>query len=204
MKDMWNTRFAEKAFVYGKAPNKFLERNLSVFEPHSRVLFAAEGEGRNAVFALKNGIDAVAYDFSVEGKKKAMQLADESLVQLEYHIGNLMDIDFPEKSFDGLVLIYAHFPPPIRKKIHQKLQSLLKSGGVLLLEGFSKNHLEVSKYNANTSGPQNIEMLFTVEMLKQDFNELNFSLALEEQDVLDESLYHQGKSSLIRMIGNKK
>jgi len=204
MKDMWNSRYAQTDFVYGKAPNRFFETHIDVFSPQSKILFAAEGEGRNAVYAMKKGMQAVAFDFSVEAKKKAMLLAEENRVYLNYHIGNLLEIDFPEESFDGLVLIFAHFPPPIRKKIHQKLQSLLKPGGVLLLEGFSKNHLEVSKYNTNTSGPQNIEMLFTVEMIKQDFNELDFSLALEELNEMDESQYHQGKSSLIRMIGTKK
>lgn len=200
---MWNSRFAEKEFIYGKTPNKFFEAHINNFRPESKVLFAAEGEGRNAVFALKKNLQAVAFDFSIEAKNKAMLLAEENLVKLEYHIGNLMEINFPKESFDGLVLIYAHFPPPIRKKIHRKLQSLLKPEGVLILEGFSKKHLEVSKNNKKTSGPQNIEMLFTIEILKEDFNELDFSLALEEVDILDESPYHEGKSSLIRMIGKK-
>lgn len=201
---MWNSRYAEKEYVYGKEPNQFFKSHLDEFEPNSNVLFAAEGEGRNAVFALKNGLKAIAFDFSVEAKKKAMQLAEENLVQLEYHIGNLLDINFPEESFDGLVLIYAHFPPPIRKKIHQKLQTLLKSGGKLILEGFSKNHLEVSKNNERTSGPQNIEMLFTTDIIKNDFNEIEFSLEVEEIVELVESKHHEGKSSLIRMIGVKK
>jgi hypothetical protein len=35
------------------------------------ILFAAEGEGRNAVHAAKNGFTVTAFVISVEGKKKA-------------------------------------------------------------------------------------------------------------------------------------
>lgn len=203
MKDMWNSRFAEKEYIYGKEPNQFFKSHMDVFQPGSKVLFAAEGEGRNAVFALINGLNAVACDFSEEAKKKALQLAEENLVQLEYYVGDLIDIDFPEESFDGLVLIYAHFPPQNRSKIHQKLQSLLKPGGKLILEGFSKNHLEVSKNNERSSGPRNIEMLFTTDIIKSDFNEMKFLLETEEIVELEESQYHEGKSSIIRMLGAK-
>lgn len=200
---MWNSRYAGQEFVYGKTPNKFLESHIDVFKPNSQILFAAEGEGRNAVFALKKGMKAVAVDYSEKAKNKALKLAAENLVQLDYHIGDLLEMDFPEEYFDGIVLIYAHFPSQVRKKIHQKLQKLLKPNAILLLESFSKNHLEVSKNNLRTSGPQNIDMLYTVDLLKEDFNEVDFSLALEESDVLAEGAYHEGNSSLIRMIGTK-
>lgn len=204
MKEMWNSRYAEPEYVYGKEPNRFFESNIGVFKPNSKILFASEGEGRNAVFALKQGLQAIAVDFSEEAKKKAISLANDNQVNLEYYVSNLLEVEFSENSFDGVVLIFAHFPPQIRQQIHRKLQSFLKPGGILVLEAFSKNHLEVSKNNERTSGPQNLEMLFTVEMLKEDFNELNFSLAIEEIEILNESLYHEGKSSLIRMIGTKK
>lgn len=204
MKDRWNIRYAEPEFVYGKAPNRFFESNIDAFKPNSKVFFAAEGEGRNAVFALRKGLHAVAVDFSEEAKNKALKLAEENHVRLEYHVGDLLEINFPKESFDGLVLIYAHMPSAIRQKIHRKLQSLLKPGGVLVLEGFSRNHPEVSKNNHRTSGPQNIEMLFSVNLLKEDFDEIRFSLAVEEIDELNESPYHEGKSSLTRMIGTKK
>jgi len=204
MKDMWNSRYAESEFVYGKAPNRFFELNIDIFRPASKLFFAAEGEGRNAVFALKKGMQVVAVDFSEEARKKALKLAKQNFVELEYQVGDLLEVDFPKESFDGLVLIYAHVPPPIRQKIHRKLQSLMKPGGMLILEGFSKKHLEVSKNNDRTSGPQDIEILFSLDLLKEDFNEIEFSLAVEEIDELDESKYHKGKSSLIRMIGTKK
>jgi len=204
MKEMWNNRYAEPEFVYGKAPNKFVLNNLDKINKQSNILFAAEGEGRNAVFAASKGHKVSAIDYSVEAKKKAIKLALEFDVKLDYQVGNLLETEYPKASFDALVLVFAHFPPQFRQMIHRKLQSYLKPGGILLLESFSKNHLEVSKNNEKTSGPQNLELLYTLELLKDDFNELNFSVATEEIETLDEGPYHQGKSSLIRLIGEKK
>jgi 2-polyprenyl-3-methyl-5-hydroxy-6-metoxy-1,4-benzoquinol methylase len=204
MKEMWNNRYAEANFVYGKAPNKFVYNNLQLINSPAKILFAAEGEGRNAVFAASKGHTVSAVDFSEEAKKKAALLANEFDVSLEYQVGNLLEIDYPEKSFDAVVLVFAHFPPQFRQLIHRKLQTYLKAEGVLLLQCFSKNHLEVSKNNTTPSGPQNIELLYSLDLLKEDFNELAFSLATEEIETLDEGPYHQGKASVIKIIGAKK
>lgn len=200
---MWNNRYAEPDFVYGKSPNKFVLKHLDKIQRSSNILFAAEGEGRNAVYAASKGYRVSAIDYSEEAKKKALKLAQEFDVPLDYQVGNLLDIHYPKDSFDAIVLVFAHFPPQFRQLIHRKLQSYLKPGGILLLESFSKNHLEVSKNNEQTSGPQKRELLYSLEILRDDFNELSFSLATEEIDMLDEGPYHQGKSSLIRLIGLK-
>ena len=75
------------------------------------------------------------------------------------------DILFDENSFDLIALIYAHTNQ--RQYNHQKLLKSLKLGGILLVEGFSKNQI-----NNTTGGPRNIEMLFSKEKLLDDFNTL--------------------------------
>jgi hypothetical protein len=55
MKEFWNQRYAEAAFAYGSEPNAFFAEQLSKLEP-GKLLLPAEGEGRNAVFAAKNGM----------------------------------------------------------------------------------------------------------------------------------------------------
>ena len=53
----WNDRFREKEFAYGTQPNTFLKEQIQKLVPGT-ILFGAEGEGRNAVYAAKLGWDA--------------------------------------------------------------------------------------------------------------------------------------------------
>ena len=52
----WNERYAVTDYIYGKAPNEFFVEQLSTLTP-GRILLPAEGEGRNAVYAAKQGWD---------------------------------------------------------------------------------------------------------------------------------------------------
>lgn len=141
MKQFWNERYAEKEFAYGKEPNQFLKENLHQL-PKGKVLFVAEGEGRNAVFAAQNGYEVVAFDYSESAKSKALTLAKEQNVQLDYLVSDVMDLSFEPESFDAIVFIFAHFPAVIRKQAHQKLVSFLKPDGKVLFEAFEKNQLQ--------------------------------------------------------------
>lgn len=69
MNDFWNERFAAKEYVYGTDPNSFYKEQLLLLETGS-VLFPAEGEGRNAVYAAKLGWDVTAFDSSTEGNAR--------------------------------------------------------------------------------------------------------------------------------------
>jgi len=67
-----------------------------------RILFPAEGEGRNAVFAAHLGGDVFAFDISVEGKKKAKKLALINGVLIDYQVEDLEKADYLTDYFDAL------------------------------------------------------------------------------------------------------
>ena len=73
MKEFWNERYRQNEFAYGEEPNEFLKEQLAKLQPGS-ILFPAEGEGRNAVYAAQSGWQVSAFDISEEGKKKAERL----------------------------------------------------------------------------------------------------------------------------------
>ena len=118
---MWNQRYAEKGYAYGKEPNKFLEEQLAKIPVEGKALFAAEGEGRNAVHAAKLRWDVTAFDLSESGKMKALLLAEEENVSINYLVENLQNLDFKSNEFDLLVLIYAHFSAALKTEFHKKL-----------------------------------------------------------------------------------
>lgn len=203
MKDFWNERYSQEEFAYGESPNEYFQEQLSKI-PVGKILFVAEGEGRNAVFAATLGWDVFAFDQSEEGEKKATLLADKREVQINYTVSDIAHVVYPENSFDALVLVYAHFPFEKRKEYHQALSSLLKKGGLLILEGFSKNHVINQQQNHKAGGPKDETMLYDLDELKADFNEFEFTEAYETTTELDEGDYHKGKASVIRILAIKK
>ena len=197
MKQFWNERYAEKGFAYGKEPNQFLKENLHKL-PKGKILFVAEGEGRNAVFAAQNGYEVVAFDYSESAKKKALTLAKEQNVQLDYLVSDVMDLSFEPESFDAMVFIFTHFPAVIRKQAHQKLVSFLKPHGKVLFEVFEKNQQQFT-----SGGPKELAMLFSEEEVKEEFPSIGFDFLKTVTIDLAEGQYHQGKGVVIRFIGTK-
>ncbi len=203
MKDFWNVRYSEEAYAYGTAPNVFFRDELKKIPP-GKALFPAEGEGRNAVHAATCGWNVVAFDQSETGKEKALQLAANKGVEIDYQVTSLAEFETHEESFDALVLIYAHFPEALRKAFHQKLSQMVKPGGFLLLEGFSKQHLEYNSVNERAGGPKELSMLFSFEEVAADFSDFEIQFSEETTVQLNEGLYHVGESAVVLLVGIKK
>ncbi|MBU2997910.1 class I SAM-dependent methyltransferase [Cellulophaga baltica] len=199
----WDDRYREKEYAYGIKPNVFFKKEIEKLNI-SKILFGAEGEGRNAVFTKTLGHDVVAFDISHEAKKKALKLAEQNGVTLDYKVGELPNLGFKPKSFDVIALIYAHFPSIIRQEYHKMLDTLLKPGGYIIFEAFSKNHLKYKMENPKVGGPGDLDVLFSIDELKSDFKNYNI-IQLEEKTIeLDEGIYHIGQGSVIRFIAKKQ
>ncbi len=204
MTEFWNNRYGLETYAYGTEPNEFFKENVLNYKPSGRILLPAEGEGRNAVFAAQYGLDVTAFDLSEEGKKKALKLAGEKQVEIIYHIGPLEDLGFKANSFDLTGLIYAHFPPNIRMTYHQEIVKLLQPGGLIIFEAFSKRQLEYNTKNPAAGGPKSLEMLFSVEEIKVEFQNVDVLYLSEEVVSLREGQFHNGESAVIRFIGRKR
>lgn len=202
-KTMWDRRYEENEFVYGKAPNLFFKEWLPKFEP-GKVLMPADGEGRNGVYAAQLGWEVTSFDLSVSGKQKALELAKEHQVALEYHVGALDELHFEAASFDAMGLIYAHFGADKKSILHQELSTYLKPGGLVIFEAFSKSHLTYNELDPKVGGPRDVHMLFSTEEVASDFKDYEILLLEEREILLEEGLYHVGKGSVIRFVGRKK
>ena len=200
---MWDDRYSSEEYVYGVKPNEFLKHAIDKYKLTGKILFPAEGEGRNAVYAAKLGLEVSAFDLSKEGKKKALKLADKEKVSIHYELGNLFELDLLKEKFDSVALIYAHFPPEIRASYHRKIASLIQPNGYVILEGFSIENLAYKKENPKVGGPGQLERLFSKDKIKADFPDFEI-LQLEEVEVeLNEGLYHVGTGKVIRFVGKK-
>ena len=197
MKQFWNDRYTKSEFAYGKEPNQFLKEHIHLF-PKGKVLFVAEGEGRNAVFAAKNGLQVYAFDYSDSGQKKAMVLASENNVVIDYEVSDVLQLSYEKNSFDAIVFIFAHFPSDIRKKAHEELLSIVKPNGKIVFEAFSKEQL---KYTSG--GPKESAMLFSEDEVRKEFVNVTFDFLKTQLVMLNEGPYHQGEGKVIRFIGTK-
>jgi len=201
--DRWNERYSKDEFAFGKQPNNYLKEQLEKLNVGT-ILFPAEGEGRNAVFAANLGWTVSAFDISMEGKKKADRLAKINNVTIDYQVGDLQEISFDTEQFDVIALIYAHFPANIKSLYHKTLDKYLRNGGVVIFEAFSKRHIDYVSKNENVGGPRDLESLFSIEEIKSDFANYDI-IELEEKEIeLSEGLYHNGTGSVIRFVGQKK
>ena len=198
MKNMWNERFSESSYAYGIEPNQFLKEVLQNINP-VKILFPAEGEGRNAVYAASLGWEVDALDFSEAGKVKAEKLAVECNVKINYCLENLSAYSPKPGYYNAIALIYMHIDDKeLQRNIHKKSIQALKRGGKIIVEAFEKEQI---KYNSG--GPKKEELLFTLEEIVDDFIDMNFEILSKELINLDEGKYHQGTASVIRFVGSK-
>lgn len=201
-KKRWDDRYADAAFAYGTEPNEYLRQQLAHLKVGS-ILFPAEGEGRNAVHAATMGWKTTAFDISSEGRNKAMKLAAARGVLIDYKVGELHQLAFRPASFDAVALIYAHFPATLKPVLIPQLLTLLKPGGTLIFEAFSRKNLEYVARNPQVGGPKEPDMLYTTAELETYLTGYQFTQLAETEVTLQEGLYHNGVGCVVRCVATK-
>ena len=202
MKEFWNDRYSMEEYVYGKEPNIFFQEQLEKIIV-GKALFVAEGEGRNAVYAAQQGWDVYAFDISEQGREKALRLAAEKEVTINYTITSVLDIKYPSASFDLGVFVFTHFPESIREDAFEKIIETIKPSGYVIFECFSTEHLNYNAHN-NSGGPREESMLYTESLVRELFK--NFHTILMEKKIvqLKEGKFHDGEGSVVRYVGKRK
>jgi SAM-dependent methyltransferase len=193
----WDERFGAADYLYGTEPNRYFQEKLEMLVP-GHMLLPAEGEGRNAVYASKKGWHVMALDLSEVGREKALKLAQAQGVTIQYELADLREFNPKEESWDAIGLLYAHFPPEFRAKTHRRLIKALRPGGHLILEAFHPNQL-----GRPSGGPKSLEMLYTIEMLLEDFEGMDVVTAETASVELSEGPGHSGAAEVVRLFLQK-
>ena len=199
MSQFWNERFAQDGYLYGTEPNAFLAHRYTLFPHRGHILLPGDGEGRNGVWLARRGFRVTVVDGSEVGLEKTRALAKRHGVQVETIHATLPDWTPEPSTYDGVASIYLHLPPAIRTQVHGSLARALKPGGVMLLEAFTPAQLAFS-----SGGPKDEALLYTTEMLAEDFAGLSIDALLELDTVLDEGHGHRGDARVIRMIAARQ
>jgi len=193
----WDERYHGADYVYGTEPNDFLRSRIGELPP-GRILCLAEGEGRNAVFLAEHGFTVTAVDQSSVGLAKAELLAAQRGVRIETVVADLADFAINPQSWDGIVSIFAHTPPPVRRHIHSEVVSGLKPGGILLLEAYRPEQLQYK-----TGGPPVADMMMSLELLRAELFGLEFDYAAETVRDINEGRLHTGQGAVVQLLAHK-
>lgn len=194
---MWNERYSENDFAYGTEPNDFLNEVADRI-PTGPVLCLAEGQGRNAVFLAGRGHDVLAVDQSAVGLERARGLAAERGVTIETRVADLGAFAFEPDRYAGIVAIWAHLPPGLRKAVHRKCVASLMRGGVMVLEAYTP-----SQVGRGTGGPPDPALCMTAADLRTELAGLEFEILAERERDVDEGTYHNGRSAVVQMLARK-
>jgi len=193
----WDERYREPGYAYGTMPNDFI---IAVSDriPRNRILSLAEGEGRNAVYLATLGCTVTAVDSSAVGLCKAEALAAERNVAITTVVADLAEFKIKPEQWDGIVSCYCHIPSSIRAPLHQAAVRGLKPGGVFVLEAFSKEQLAY-----DSGGPKDIDMLMSLDDLKNELAGLEFIRATTLERDVREGTRHTGLASVVQIFAVK-
>jgi 2-polyprenyl-3-methyl-5-hydroxy-6-metoxy-1,4-benzoquinol methylase len=195
----WNRRFHAQGYLFGTEPNVWLRDHATFWAPGQRILCVADGEGRNSVWLARQGLQVDAFDISPVGVAKARKLADEHSVSVNFEVNDCDGFAWPAATYDGVAAIFVQFADPdLRARMFGNIIRCLKPRGTLVLQGYTPKQLEY-----RTGGPPILSHLYTEEMLREAFGEMEIvELRPYEAEVL-EGTGHHGHSALIGLVARR-
>ena len=135
-KQFWNELYSGDAYKQ-PAPSGFLKE----FYPYlkkDKVLDIACGTGWNSFFLAEQGFLVEGIDFSDVGVSKAMDMAGEKGLNIEF---KKQSIDFylaPIQRYNSTIVVDFK----CSKRMLEEFKKGLVTGGVIFLEGFTFNHMK--------------------------------------------------------------
>lgn len=195
--EVWQKRYAEEGYVYGKKPNVFFKQVLDSL-PVGKVFIPAEGSGRNAIYAAKKGWEVTSLDYVESAKEQALAFAKQENVEITYHVSPVLDFSYPTETYDLIAVIYMHLTEVEMKSFIEKAHKALNKNGLFILEAFTKEQL-----GKPSGGPKSLDLLYDLEVLKTLLADFKIEQAETLTTTLDEGKYHQGFAEIVRVIAIK-
>ncbi len=196
---MWDERFAQVEPVYGEEPNDYLRAQVHRFAPGCKILVPGDGYGRNGIWLARQGFQVSTVDLSPVGVERARKSAQAAGLAMTIEEADLATWTWPVAAFDAVASIFLHLPPAIRPQIHAQMLGALKLGGLLIIEAFTPAQLQHS-----SGGPKQLELLYTEEILRNDFVGAEMLELLEVETDLDEGRLHRGTAAVVHGVFRKQ
>lgn len=195
----WNKRFSGPEYLFGRAPNGYLQAQAPLLPKKGTALCVADGEGRNSVWLAGQGLAVQAFDISDVAVAKARKLADEAGVSVDFTVADCDQWRWLPDSLDLVAAIFIQFAdPPMRERLFANMARALRPGGMLILQGYTARQLEFK-----TGGPGQLAHLYTADLIRDSFERLNTVELVEYEAELNEGSQHAGRSALLGFVATK-
>ncbi|PUE50925.1 SAM-dependent methyltransferase [Limnohabitans sp. 2KL-1] len=194
----WNQRFNTEHYVFGEAPNAYLQAQAAHLVPGT-ALALADGEGRNGVWLARQGLQVDAFDFSDNALRKAQALASKHQVTVNMVCSDWQSFDWQAAHYDNIVGIFFQFATPAeRTQLFHRMDTSLKPGGTLIIQGYTPRQLDF-----NTGGPGKLAHMYDETLMLDAFGHLDIlDLRTYEADIT-EGTGHKGMSGLLGLTARK-
>ena len=198
--NFWNKRFDTPDYIFGKAPNEYLEAQAMLhLKQGDSVLCVADGEGRNSVWLAKQDMLVDAFDLSDIALSKAIALAQEEAVQVQFSLASSDTWDWQPNHYDAVIGIFIQFADPeMRARLFAQMISTLRPGGILIIQGYTPKQLVFK-----TGGPSILEHLYTDDMIRNLIDDLEIIDLCVYEKMLSEGPKHTGMSALLGLVARK-
>jgi cyclopropane fatty-acyl-phospholipid synthase-like methyltransferase len=195
----WNQRFAAGHYIFGEEPNAYLRSQATHLKAGS-ALAVADGEGRNGVWLAEQGLSVDAFDFSENAIQKARLLAKQRSQSVNWHCCDWQSFDWPASGFDNVVGIFFQFAAPQdRAALFANMNKSLKSGGTLIIQGYTAAQLKF-----NTGGPGKLDHMYDEAMMREAFPHYDIIDLQTYEAQINEGTAHKGMSGLLGMTARKR
>ncbi|MFO7722440.1 MAG: class I SAM-dependent methyltransferase [Bacteroidales bacterium] len=194
---VWNQRYSSEEYAFGKEPNVYFKSVID-HHPPGKLLVPGAGEGRDAVYAATLGWEVFAFDASDIGQGKALRLARDKGVSVNYEVSDAAHFDFSQDQYDMIAMTFFHLPVDLRRHFFGNLYQTLKPEGIVVVEAFNPLQL-----NYSSGGPKDINMLLTKEILEAELKHIKCIQCYEQRVTLNEGAFHQGQAEVLRFTGRR-
>ncbi len=196
----WDKRFSQAEYVFGKEPNAFLKNHVPKYmKSGANALCVADGEGRNSVWLAKQGMIVEAFDISPVAIEKAKQLAKDKQVSVALSVASTHSWVWKPNYYDLIAAIFIQFATPnMRVDLFAQMRDSLKSGGYLILQGYTPKQLDYK-----TGGPPSIDHLYTTELMQDLLKGMQIFDWQEYEVEIHEGDGHHGMSALMGVVARK-
>lgn len=183
----WDGRYREGDWADIDEPATILKDAEAWLEPPGLALDVACGAGRNALFLARHGFSVVAVDVSWEGLQRLARRARSLSLDVHPVHADLERFAFPPEAFD--LIINSRF---LLRSLFPEFRRSLKAGGLLLLETYNVDEIEVLGGD--------IRRAYALERgeLAREFADFDFLLS--EEGVFER---REGERGLARLIARK-
>lgn len=117
-----------------KMPIAILNRHVPLSGAH--ILDVGCGAGRNSVLLVEQGAQVTGLDYDPKALAVAVSRCREHNVSVEFQEGSVVNMPFPEGSFDAIVFqnVLEHLPRSDQPQALQEVMRVLRKGGVLFIQ----------------------------------------------------------------------